>query len=337
MKRPVGCVPISFRVFVLGLLAIHSGITDGQTPDAVKGVVTHTLPELQRSLIDRVRLAPKSLSRKEREQARWFPRPLSWQSGRLVTWDADRAEIQSQDDSIETVAGSRVVGFQLSSLSENERTALETLQRGEYAAALPLLIRCVSQPDPKKRPAVWRQQWLSMLAAQAAMRSGRGEIAIELVTQLDRRSLPNLTLSLLPIEWKPPAGQAERLQEAAIKGASSPSPAVKLVAASWLLRSDQYRAAAESAIRRLATQESRPRIAMLARQLTWKQKTPPDLLASLAEWEKEVSSLPMSLQIGPMILLAEQARQVGATEAAQRWKLSLELAAPTWHPDLTRP
>lgn len=277
-----------------------------------------------------VRLAPAGGSG---DAATWFPDAIETVSGTIVQFDADQIAIRLADQELATrFASDRVIEVLVNAAAEDQVAAMEQFKQGAFDAALPALIRSISEPDAETRPPVWRQQWLSMLAAQAAMRSGRGEIAIELIGQLDERPLPLIVLALLPLDWKGTAG--EPLQQAAVAGARSPSPAVKLVAASWLLRSTKYRAAAETAIERLATQTERPQLARLAQQLRLRTLSPPEVKANVDRWERQLQALPIVLQTAPMVSLANTCRQLGLAERTRKWDLIIRHASPTWHPDL---
>jgi hypothetical protein len=278
-----------------------------------------------------VRLAPSSTA--SADNARWHSRPLVTLTGTIVQFDAQQIQLLGNDQAVPTgYAADRVVDVAFTHLPEEQHEAIEQFKRNNFAAALPALIRCISDREAGNRPPLWRQQWLSMLAAQAAMRGNRGEIAVELVKQLDARPMPLMVLALLPIDWT--GGVGEPLHEAAVQAAASDSPAVKLVAASWLLQSREYRASAEAALRRLANRQDHPELARLADMLLWRTRPPPEIQAEIATWEAEIQSLPMAIRTGPMICLLEVARQVGLQGVARKWELVLKHAAPTWHPDL---
>jgi hypothetical protein len=251
-----------------------------------------------------------------------------------LQFDDEQISILLDGESVPTrLAALRVLEIMPETTPPDQKAAIESFRQGDFHAALPALIRCVSDHDVATRPPVWRQQWLSMLAAQAAMRSGRGKIALELVDQLDSRSLPPMTLGILPLDWTGTINDQD-MTAAAVGRAGSPSLAVKLVAASWLLRSPTYRTAAESAVKRLAEQNGREPIAMLAGQLVWRTMTPPEIKAGLIRWESQLGRLPMALQSGPMVSMRDVVRRAGLEDAAKKWTWTIELAAPTWHPDL---
>lgn len=281
----------------------------------------------------RVRLAP-AIETTSGSAQRWYPRPLTTHNGTVTQFDGDQIAILIDGQTVPTrFASQRVLEIESAETPEDQAVAIDLFRRGDFAAALPALVRSVSDHDASSRPPVWRQQWLSMLAAQAAMRSGRGDIAIELVAQLDARPLPAMTLGLLPIDWTGSIGGNDPRIDVAAARASSDSLAVKLVVASWLLRSPKYRSAAESAVQRLAAQRDRPWIATLAGQLIWRTRPPPEIEANLTRIEQEIDALPMAFQTGPMISLLNLARDSGSKDAVKKWDMVLEMAAPTWHPD----
>ncbi|MEL6110360.1 MAG: hypothetical protein AAFU85_30495, partial [Planctomycetota bacterium] len=228
--------------------------------------------------------------------------------------------------------GERVLGIEWAERPAPQADALKLFDEGQYADALTSLIGVITDKDATPRPPVWQQQRLSMLAAQAAWRGGRGEVSLELVEQLDRRPLPTLVWGLLPINWIGSVS-SQSIQNVAAERAKSDSLAVKLVAASWLIRSPRYGEAAESAINRLAKLDA-PVISELAQQLRWRIITPVELRSEWQRWESEIDALPMPIQSGPRLALESALRSAGIKDAARRQELILETAAPVWHPDL---
>lgn len=220
----------------------------------------------------------------------------------------------------------RVVWIQPGEMSEFESRGLQLFEAGKHGEALPVLIDAIG-----KRPPVWRQQWLSMVAAQAAWRSGRAEIALELVTQIDRLPFPPLVLSWMPIHWgtSPVPANAVAAAESRLLGAS---PAVQLVAASWLL--PRRPGQSTQVLRILAASEENPHIASLAKILLRRTAPPDEVRDRGARWKREIETLPMVLQVGPTVLLMNKYRAAGESAQAASLRLSLELTAPHPHPEL---
>lgn len=280
----------------------------------------------------RIRLAPRAESSKEKEE-RWYAKPITTRIGEIVELDGRQlAVILSGEANPTRFPAERVLSIETREIPDDQRAALQAFRDGDYTTALKGLVASISNKEPSERPPVWRQQWLSMMAAQAAWRSGRGAIAFELIEQLDRRPMPPMIWALLPIDWKGTTN-SQPLLDAAAKRAGSESLAVKLVAASWLLGSTKYRGAAESAINRLAKLKA-PTISPLAKQLGWRSRTPVELRSQWPDWLATIDALPMSLQAGPRIAIESALRSAGLADAAREQKLVLETATPVWHPDL---
>ncbi|MEO1528114.1 MAG: hypothetical protein AAFX06_22000 [Planctomycetota bacterium] len=278
----------------------------------------------------RIRLAPRPDSNRER----WYPQPITTRIGEVVAFDnAQLAVILNGEAAPTRFPAERVLDIHSDEVPQDQREALDAFEKGDYTEAMKGFIASISNKDATERPPVWRQQWISMMAAQAAWRSGRGEIALELIEQLDKRPLPPLVWALLPIDWVGTV-KTQPIFEAAAKRARSESLAVKLVAASWLLGSTKYRGAAESAIVRLVNLKA-PTISPLAAQLRWRTKTPVELRDEWPQWQSQIEALPMPLRSGPMLSLAVTTRTAGLADVARRQALILETAAPSWHPDLS--
>ena len=241
-----------------------------------------------------------------------------------------------------THTASRVIWIQRGDVPAAEHSALTLFRDQKYAEALRPLLDSL-----QARPPVWRQQFLSMAAAQAAWRSGRGKIALELVSQLDRRPLPPMVIGWLPIQWHRAAtGAAD--DTAAIERLSDPSAAVRLVAASWLIASDK-RTEAIRTLRQLSAQSATANdqagndqagndhfVRPLAAALLWRVATPVQAKASSQQWLAQIESMPMCMQTGPTIALAEKLDSAGMESESKRLKLSLAETPIAPHPDVPR-
>ena len=273
---------------------------------------------------DRVWIAPPAAS-----DSGWYPEAIEIRRGRVTAFDDQQLTlVPAGDDESVSVAAERVLWIEPSRRSQQERAALRDFRERHYGAALRPLIESL-----ESRPAVWRQQWLLMAAAQAAWRASRPSVALELVRQLDQRPLPPLVLAWLPVAWR-----SERLspadQQTAAASLADSSPAVRLVAASWLLASAD-RERAKQVLGQLAVAEDRPRIAQLAEAVLWRAALPDEALAAAEPWQRQLEALPLVLQVGPTVTLIEKLRAAGADGGiVEHWQWSLELTPPHPHPDL---
>lgn len=274
---------------------------------------------------DHVWIEPQRPTKAESD---WYPRAIRRLSGKIISLDRDQLCWVVQGDEVESrIAASRVLWIEPGGTSENETDALRRFAAGDYAESLRPLLDVLAE-----RPPVWRQQWLSMLAAYGAWRSSRPAISLELVEQLDDRPLAPITLAWLPVAWRGGAQEPAAIQAASSRLADS-SPAVRLVAASWLL-SGPERARATTVVKQLTLNSERPWIARLAKILLWRVATPPQVSESRSEWLQHLDSLPMVLQVGPTITLIEKLRSAGQGDLAKQFELSLKLTPPIPHPEI---
>lgn len=272
---------------------------------------------------DQVSLAPSAS-----DGGSWYPAAVRSESGTVVQFDDRAIRIVSDGQTGPAEAmwrSDRVLWIEPTNVSPAQAKVIEQFNTKDYTgvlAGLPAVL--------KERPPVWRQQWLTMMGAWAAMESGRGKIALELVSQLDARPLPPMVVAWLPIDWtggpKSPA-----LIDAAAARLNDPSALTRLVAASWLLSSAD-RATATSTLRSLSGQDGQEAVAMLAGCVLWRVATPPEVAQNADAWLDELDRLPMVLQTGPMVTLAEKCQAAGLDEPARRLKRSLELTPIHPHP-----
>ncbi len=277
----------------------------------------------QSTSADRVWLAP---GKKTAAQSDWYPQSIKVISGKVDSLNDKRLAILiSGDEALSRFAAHRVIWIEPGAMSEKEAAALKLFADGDFAGALRPLIDSLSE-----RPPVWRQQWLSMLAADAAKRSSRGEIALELVSQLDARPLAPYVLAWLPLAWESRPPPAASIQ-AARGRIDDDSAAVKLVAASWLLSSPS-RGDGSRVLKQLSLDPSRPMIAKLAAAVLWRTATPPQVAENASRWQQAVDQLPIVLQTGPMIALAQKFESAGLDREAKRLRLALEMTPALPYP-----
>lgn len=271
---------------------------------------------------DRVWLEP---IRPTSMQSDWYPRAIEILSGEVLEFDANQLRLLvTGDEAATAVAASRVLWIEPGNVSELEVEAIKLFVARDYATSLAKLPSLLQQ-----RPPVWRQQWITMLAACAAWKSGRSKIALELVSQLDRRPLPPIALAWLPVAWQNGAQSADAVTEAHSRLADS-SAAVQLVAASWLLSSPN-RNQASAVLKKLQSQD-RADIARLAEILLWRTATPPQVVQTAPSLQSKVDALPMVLQIGPTKTMINKLRSAGEFDAADRLQWSLDLTPIHPHP-----
>ncbi len=313
------CLAVRVPILVVSLLAAPNAAAQSDVRDP------NGQPSNDRRPSDRIWIDPQRPTKTESD---WYPRAIRQQLGTIISLDRDHLRLIFQGDEAESrIAASRVLWIEPGASSEKESAALRQFAKGDYAQSLKPLLDVLDE-----RPPVWRQQWISMLAAYAAWQSSRAAISLELVEQLDQRPLAPLTLAWLPIAWRGGAREPAAI-EAATARLADPSPAVQLVAASWLLSSPE-RSRAAAVLQQLSTRNERPWIARLAETLLWRVATPPQVNQSRGDWQQKLNALPMVLQVGPTITLMEKLRSAGQTESARQLELSLKLTPPLPHPEI---
>ena len=253
-------------------------------------------------------------------QGNWFPRDIEVFSGTVIGFDSQQFRFVRNGQTREiVVSGSRVVWIEPDQISDLEKEMLTLFKQGQYAQALAGLPAVL-----KTRPAVWRQQWLTMLSATSAWKIGRAELALDLVGQLDRRPLPAMVLAWLPIAWESGVQTPESIRVAKQR-AQDPSSAVRLVSASWLLSSVDRSQGLQIMNDLVKDPEAPQLISQLAGILSWRMAAPNQVAPSRSGWEKQINALPLAVQTGPTRLLMDKLRAAGQTTEAKRLKLSLEL------------
>ena len=260
------------------------------------------------------------------KQSDWYPRPVETLEGRVVDFDAKAMRMVINRDGEETVvAGRRVLWVEPGETSKDERKLIEAFDQGEFATVLTELSGVL-----QARPPVWRQQWLTMMAASAATQSRRSKIALELVSQLDRRPLPTMVVAWAPIAWTTQRPN-DAMIENAIARLEDPSSLTRLVAASWLL-SSSHRNKAIAVIETLAKGTNRADIAALASSVLWSTASPLEVKKQSEAWLRQLDAMAMTLSIGPTVALKRKFKSAGLNQAAQSLDWSLELVPVHPHP-----
>ena len=297
----------------------------GMTSQAQESTPTSTQPV-------RVWLTPAANAASENS---WYPPTIEIVQGNLTRFDHHGLLLQKEGDLAESAyASTRVLWIELTTVGKSSQRILEKYVAGDFAEAFASLPAAL-----ESRPSVWRQQQLTMIAANAGCRSGRGNISLELVSQLDRRPLPAMVLGWAPIAWAGyPFESAHRdfgKDAAWVVDAKThlggDSPLEKLVAASWLL-STPDRAEAIKQIKMLIKKKDRPSIAALAYCVLWTTATPPQVKSNQSKWLRQLEQLPMALQMGPMFALERKLEAAGEGELSGLLTSSIQLTPIAPHP-----
>jgi hypothetical protein len=249
----------------------------------------------------------------------WFAPSIIPARGVVKSFDHQECVLLLQgNDSTTTLAARRVIWIEATRPPELERLALATYVLGQDEDSIRPLIDAVTAAPP-----VWRQQQLTALACRAAFRTQRGKLALELISQLDRRSLTPLAIALMPVQWHSIAIEPA-IQQSASDRIGDPSPLVRLVAASWLLSSKE-RAQATATLQGLLDVKDRPEIAIFAEVLLWQTQPPSDIKSEHVSWLQTIDKFPLVYQSGPLRTVIGRLNAASLNELAKSYELSLEI------------
>ncbi|WP_068134600.1 serine/threonine-protein kinase [Roseimaritima ulvae] len=268
---------------------------------------------------DRVAYLPVS---SDRQQDTWLAQPLLKLSGAIESFDAEQLEITVSGETQPTrIRTERIVWVQPGWEDEDARAGMQAYQAGDWPQAIARMLAAL-----KRRPAVWRQEWLSVKLANAAFEAGRYPAAFELIAQLDRKPLPLPMIGQLPIVWSGRTTDAGLIAAAKVK-LNAAEPLARLAAASVLLTTTEA-TTAQRVLEALATDAERPLVAKLADAQLWRQATPVETARSVQRWQAKTDALPPALIHGPMAAIAERLQAAGEAEQAVELWLAVALLSP---------
>jgi hypothetical protein len=98
-----------------------------------------------------------------------------------------------------------------------------------------------------------------------------------------------------------------------------------LVAASWLLSSPSDRLVAERVLEALAADRREPALARLAEVVSWRRTPVPQIANAAANWPQLVERLPISLQGGPLLTIADRLEAAGEQARSREFYLTVAL------------
>lgn len=249
----------------------------------------------------------------------WYVKSVEKLRGEVKQFD-DKAIIIIEESSSREVrhVSSRVLWIEWDDQSDLDKQLCSAFANGRDQEVLAGLSEVLNQ-----RPPVWRQQWLTMLGTVSAWRTHRGRISLELVSQLDKRPLPLMTVAWLPISWTNRV-ETDVVVRDAVDRIDDPSELVRLAASSWLLTSAHRKLAIETLERLM--QSERKEVALLAETLSWRIKSPIEAKQSVKQWKEFVANLPLVLQTGPIILLRDKLESAGDESTAKLLEWSLDVS-----------
>ena len=267
--------------------------------------------------VDRIWYQPAPVNSTE---SSLVPKPLQVVAGTVVEVAGNTMAVQVSDAVEPTfVPVDRLVWIQPSLDDKDARLGLGKMESGEYAESINLLIAGI-----QSKPEVWKQQWLLAHLAIAALETEKFPSVIELVGQLEASNPPVSFYGLLPIRWTSRRMSPSAIAEAR-KNIDAPSAIVRLVAASWLLNSPDDRVLAEQTLQALAQGRTNRAVSAYAEVLSWRRTPVPQIGKSADGWLNAVDRLPILMQAGPLLTVADRLQASGDGERAREIFLAIKL------------
>lgn len=263
---------------------------------------------------DRIWIEPKRTS----NQCDWYPASIQVTEANVLHFDSNQLRCMIPGDNDQQVySSSQIIWVEPVNRSKIQRQAIQQFNAGQYAETIQLLPEILQE-----RPPLWHQQWLTMMTAVAAFRSGQNNVALELVAELDRHSLPPLVVAWLPIQWQNQRMKPDVVGHAAGRMNDS-SELVQLTAASWLLSSPRRNDAL--AVLDTLRVSKRMEVREFAEILHWRVAIPPTVKQQSVRWQQKIDHLPMVLQTGPTLTLIDKLNSAGLADRATPLQWSLKL------------
>lgn len=195
------------------------------------------------------------------------------------------------------IALTRIAEFELAR-SADEALGRQRLAAGDFESARDLLRK--SQAAEKR---AWRKNELEALVAQCELGLGELDAAGKRMSVLLKTEPDSRLLGYLPLPW---ADGFQTPSQASLSAwASDPSPALKLLAASWMLNGPK-RTEATTQLEKISSGVSK-RLACLAEAQLWRTKLAVVKPLDAQRWLQRVESFPEDLRAGPSFVAGQAA------------------------------
>ena len=250
----------------------------------------------------------------------WTAQSIRTAFGRVLEFNDDRVRLESDEaGNIVSVSMDQLVWMQPRYHWEKAAEGMQLFDKGEYEQAIPLLLGGVTAGPPK-----YEQYWLTGHLAMAAFEIGNYSATLELVRSLNQSNAPSAIYPLLPVQWhsRPTPPQAVAAAREAI---GESLPLVRLVSASWLLSSVGDRLLAERTLDALAGDRRNPSIQRMAEVVRFRRVPVPQIESASRNWIEQVERLPIGMQGGPWLTIADRLEAAGVADRAREYYLTVTL------------
>jgi hypothetical protein len=267
--------------------------------------------------VDRVWYEPPANSS---ARSNWLPRQLEFAAGTIVKFDRERMELDPIGESQPTMIPSeRIIWIEPKYSSELGSQGMQEFSDRRFPEAVPKLFAAI-----ELRPEVWEQQWLTVHLALAAYKVEKYTATLGIVESWSASQPPVPLLGLLPIRWTTKSVSATAIAAARQK-LESPENVERLVAASWLLGSPEDQSRAEQTLEKLTNDRRQREVSQLAEAVLWRRTPVPRIESVVEGWLRKIDTMPIALQAGPLLVVADRLRAINEIDRAKELYLSIVL------------
>lgn len=240
--------------------------------------------------------------------------------GEVVDLSSDQAIFIAKGGTREQkIAASRIAEFE-PFRAPDEVLGRQRLESGDFESARDLLEKARTAENRS-----WRKRELAALVAQCELGLGELDAAGQRMAAIVKTDPESRLLGYLPLPWADQFKIPSQTNLSAWAGDSS--PALKLLAASWLLAGPK-RSEATAQLEKLSSGASK-RIACLAEAQLWRGHIATAKPTDAQRWLQRVETFPEDLRAGPYFVAAQAAAKTNQPlRAADAW-MRVALLHPT--------
>ena len=222
---------------------------------------------------------------------------LRSRSGTIMEYGGDTLTLQTSGRRLSIPAAQ--VAEIISDWPASYSRAVEQMNDGQYAAAIAQFREAFAEEQR-----AWVRPRILADVVVCFHNAGQFENACVTFLQILQQDPQTPYLESMPLVWQPLETPARLATRARAWLAEANPPAIRLLAASWLLTAAADRAAAEQALRQLARGADSP-VALLAQAQIWRNQLVTVTPEMLQAWQESLAKLPAALRGGPTYLMGQ--------------------------------
>ena len=227
--------------------------------------------------------------------------------GQVVEYTGAQLSLRMASGRVEMIDSTRVISISETG-NANYEQARQAVEARRWEEALEQLQQALST---EKRAWVQREIVAASVCCyrnlQQLERANNGFLA------LCRSDPKTQHFDAIPLSWSSAGSNPEWLAQAR-QQLSDPTPIARLIAASWLLTTNE-RAAATTVLQMLLGEQD-PRVVFLAEAQLWRTRTLAPQAADVARWKERIAAMPASLRGGPYLVLGQALARMGQSQEA---------------------